>query len=129
MNEEAIGVYPPGYVSTPYGSGYATPVGMDPGTYDAPPGWVGCVSPGPAGTGESERRLATVVARGSLGTGLEAVRLSNPGGVYERKDGEDDVLGQRSPGCAKALESCVNRRQFVQIGARVALLRRCHPGG
>ena len=40
------------------------------------------------------------------------------------QDGEADVLGERSPGRTNAFESGVNRRQIVQIGARVALLRR-----
>ena len=36
-------------------------------------------------------------------------------------EGEDDVLGERSPGRAKACEPWVNRCQPVPIGAGVAL--------
>jgi hypothetical protein len=56
---------------------------------------------------------------------LEAVCLHCAGRVDEGEDGELDVLGERSPGRAKAWESGVNRCQIVQIGAWVALLRRC----
>ena len=47
------------------------------------------------------------------------------GRLDQSEDGEDDGLGKRIPGRAKACESGVNRRQIVQIGAWVALLRRC----
>jgi hypothetical protein len=60
-----------------------------------------------------------------LGRGLEAVRLHYAGRVDQGENGEDDVLGERSPGCAKACEASVNRCHFVQIRAWVALLRRC----
>jgi hypothetical protein len=60
---------------------------------------------------------------------LAAIRLNCAGRVDEGKDGEDDVLGERSPGGAKACESGVNRWQIVQIGDRVALLRRCQRQG
>jgi hypothetical protein len=56
---------------------------------------------------------------------LEAFRLHYAGRVDEREDGEDDVLGERAPARAKAREPGVNRCQIVQIGACVALLRRC----
>ena len=56
---------------------------------------------------------------------MEAICLHYAGRVDEREDGEDDVLGERSPGGAKACEPWVNRCQVVQIGAWVALLRRC----
>ena len=63
------------------------------------------------------------------GRGLEADRLPYAGRVDQGEDGEDDVLGERSPDPANALESGVNRWQIVQIGARVALLRRCQRDG
>ena len=56
---------------------------------------------------------------------MEAVCLHRDGRVDEGKDGEDDVLRERSPSRAKACEAGVNRCQIVQTGARVALLRRC----
>jgi hypothetical protein len=56
---------------------------------------------------------------------LEATRLHEASRLDEGEDGEDDVLGERCPSRTKALEACVNRRQIVRIGARVALLRRC----
>lgn len=37
--EGATGVFPPGYSTTPYVAGQPMPAGMDPNTYDAPPGW------------------------------------------------------------------------------------------
>jgi hypothetical protein len=52
---------------------------------------------------------------------LEAIA----GRVEESDDGEDDVLGERSPGRTKACEAGVNGCQIVQIDAGVALLRRC----
>src|SRR5262249_37959974 len=61
-----------------------------------------------------------------LRRGLEAIRLHYAARVDQ---GEDDVPGERTPGRAKALQACVNRRQIVQIGARVALLRRCQRKG
>jgi hypothetical protein len=60
---------------------------------------------------------------------LEAIRLHDAGRVDEGEDREDDVLGERTPGRADAFESGVNRRQIVQIGAGVALLRRCEREG
>ena len=44
---------------------------------------------------------------------MEAIRLHCAGRVDEGKDGEDNVLGKRSPGGAKACESGVNRCQIV----------------
>jgi hypothetical protein len=56
---------------------------------------------------------------------MEAAHLHYAGRVGEGEDGVDDVLGERNPGHAKAGEAGVNRRKIMQIGARVALLRRC----
>ena len=53
---------------------------------------------------------------------MEAIGHHDAGRVDE---GEDDVLGERSPGRAKACEQGVNRCQAVPIGAGVALLSRC----
>ena len=64
-------------------------------------------------------------ARGNLGTGVGGDPPPLRGRVHEGEGGEDDVLGERSPGRAKACEPGVNRCQFVPIGAGVALLRRC----
>ena len=52
-------------------------------------------------------------ARGYLETRLEAIRLHGAGRVDEGKDGEDDVLGERSPGRAKAFEMGVSGCQIV----------------
>jgi hypothetical protein len=60
---------------------------------------------------------------------LEASCLLYAGRVDQGEDGEDDVLGKRSPGRSKADEAGVNRCQFVQFDARVALLRRCRREG
>jgi hypothetical protein len=57
--------------------------------------------------------------------GLEAIRFKCAGRVDERENGEDDVLGERTPSRANAFEPGVNRCQIVQLGAWVALLRRC----
>jgi hypothetical protein len=56
---------------------------------------------------------------------LEAIWLHYTARVDERDDGEDDVLGERTPGRAKAFEARVSRCQIAKIGAQVALLRRC----
>ena len=53
---------------------------------------------------------------------MEAIGHHDAGRVDES---EEDVLGERSPGRAKACEAGVNRCQIVAIGAGVALLRRC----
>jgi prepilin-type N-terminal cleavage/methylation domain-containing protein/prepilin-type processing-associated H-X9-DG protein len=37
--EGAVGVYPPGYSTAQFIAGLPAPAGMDPNTYDAPPGW------------------------------------------------------------------------------------------
>jgi hypothetical protein len=73
-------------------------------------------------------QFRSVPARVS-GRGLEAIRLHYVGRVDECEDGQDDVLGERSPGRAKACEAGVNRCQIVAIGAWVALLRRCQREG
>lgn len=60
---------------------------------------------------------------------MEAVYLHYVGRVDEGEDNEYDVLGERSPGRAKACGAGVNGCQIVQIGAWVALLRRCQREG
>jgi hypothetical protein len=60
------------------------------------------------------------------GRGLESIGLHYAGRVNEGDDGEDDVLRERTPGRTKACETDVNRCQIMQIGAWVALLRRCY---
>jgi hypothetical protein len=81
------------------------------------------------GPGASGGRPAAVEARESLGTGVGGETPHYVGRVDECEDGEDDVLGERSPRRARAFEAGVNRRQIVQIGAQVALLRRCQREG
>ncbi len=73
---------------------------------------------GPASRGLS----AAGRVRGNLGTVVGALCPRYTGRVDE---GEDDVLGERGPGRAKACEPGVNRCQIVHIDAWVALLRRC----
>jgi hypothetical protein len=58
-------------------------------------------------------------------TQASAVCLHYAGRVDEGEDGEDDVLGERSPSGTKACELGVNRCQIMPTGAGVALLRRC----
>jgi hypothetical protein len=61
-----------------------------------------------------EERSPSLKARGGIsGRGLEAIRIHCAGRVDEGKDGEDDVLGERSPGRAKAFETGVSRCQIV----------------
>ena len=66
---------------------------------------------------------------GFSGRELEAAGLHYSGRVDEGEDGEDDRLGERSPGLAKACEAGVNGCQVVPIGAWVALLRHCQREG
>jgi len=83
------------------------------------------ISARPAGPGRpGGGRRRSEPARLS-GRGLEADRLHYACRVDEGEDGEDDMLGKRSPGRAKPCEPQVNRCQIVPIGAGVALLRRC----
>ena len=60
---------------------------------------------------------------------METICLHYADRADKGEDGEDDVLGERSPGRAKSCEPGVNRCQFMQIGARDALLRRSHGEG
>jgi hypothetical protein len=50
---------------------------------------------------------------GVSGRWLEAIRLHTAARVDQGEDGEDDVLGERSPGCTQAFETGVNRCQIV----------------
>jgi hypothetical protein len=70
-------------------------------------------SPWPSGPGRpgGDRRRSKPAR--VAGRGLEAIRLHYAGRVDEREDGEDDALGERSPGRAKACEAGVNRCQIV----------------
>ena len=52
-----------------------------------------------------------------LRRGLEADRLRYACRVDQGEDGEDDMLGKRSPSRAKSCEPRVNRCQLVPIGA------------
>ena len=84
----------------------------------------GLSSPGRSGSDLWRSKSAKVSRRG-----LEALCLHYSRGVDEGKDGQDDMLGKRSPGCANDCEAGVNLFQIVQIGAGVTLLRRCQREG
>jgi hypothetical protein len=56
---------------------------------------------------------------------LEADCLHYADRVGEREDGEDEMLGERSPGRTMPFEPRVSRCQYVPIGAWVVLLRCC----
>ena len=60
---------------------------------------------------------------------LEAISLRCTDRVDEGEDGEDDVLGKRSPGLVLTLEADVNGCQIAQIGARVCAAECCHREG
>ena len=90
---------------------------------------IGASSPWPSGLGRSGSDLWRSKSARVSRRGLEAFCLHYSRGVDEGKDGQDDVLGKRSPGCAKDCEAGVNLCQIVQIGAGVALLRRCQRDG